>query len=100
VAWCFCFQGLIIGIVGAALGLAIAFVFLAYRNDLLNFLNKAVMSRESYEKFYQFSSLPAYTQTGEVVAVVAFALVVSLLAALLPAWRSGSMHPVDALRSE
>jgi lipoprotein-releasing system permease protein len=53
-----------------------------------------------FERFYQFSTLPAYTRPVEVAAVLAFAILASTLAGLIPASRAASLRPVDALRSE
>ncbi|HEY4300241.1 MAG TPA: ABC transporter permease [Candidatus Didemnitutus sp.] len=100
VAACFCLQGFIIGVAGSGLGLGGALLALAYRNELINLLNRLTMGREVFERFYQFSTLPAYTRPVEVVAILAFAIVASTLAGLIPAARAASLRPVDALRSE
>ena len=45
-------------------------------------------------------SLPSRIETGDVVAVVAMSLVLSLLATLYPAWRASRLDPVEALQHE
>ncbi|HVU16219.1 MAG TPA: ABC transporter permease [Candidatus Didemnitutus sp.] len=100
VAACFCIQGLVIGVVGATCGVVVALVALAYRDAIVSGLNRLMMSREVFEQFYQFSSLPAYTRPGEVVAIFGFAVLAATLAGLLPAFRAAALRPVDALRSE
>lgn len=100
VAACFCFQGFFIGVAGTAAGLALGFVFLHFRNDLIRVFTQLTGSEEVLARFYQFSRLPAYTAPSDVVAIVVCSIVISTLAGLLPAWRAARLKPVEALRSE
>lgn len=100
VAACFCFQGLFIGIVGTAAGLALGFGALHFRNDFVRVFTELTSSQEVLTRFYQFSNLPAHTSTNDVVMIVVCAVVISTLAGLLPAWRAARLKPVEALRSE
>ncbi len=100
VALCFCAQGLVIGAGGTALGLALGFALLHYRNDLVHVIARFTMGQETFVKFYQFSSLPAYTASKDVVIIVVFSLFAATLAGLIPAWRAARLKPVEALRSE
>jgi len=100
VAACFCFQGLFIGIVGTAAGLALGFGALHFRNDFVRMFTELTSSQEVLTRFYQFSNLPAHTSTNDVVMIVVCAVVISTLAGLLPAWRAARLKPVEALRSE
>lgn len=100
VAACFCFQGIIIGVSGTALGLAMGFTVVHFRNDLVAGFTRLTGSKEALERFYQFSQLPAYLSGGDLALIVSSALIVSTLAGLLPAWRAAKLKPVEALRSE
>ena len=100
VAACFCVQGLFIGLAGTVAGLALGFALLHWRNALVGFIAKLTMGQETFVKFYQFSSLPAYTETKDVVMIVVFSVIASTLAGLIPAWRAAKLKPVEALRSE
>ncbi len=100
VAACFCFQGLFIGIVGTAFGLALGFGALHFRNDFVRVFTELTSSQEVLTRFYQFSNLPAHTSTNDVMMIVVCAVVISTLAGLLPAWRAARLKPVEALRSE
>jgi lipoprotein-releasing system permease protein len=100
VALCFCAQGLVIGVGGTVLGLALGYTLLHYRNDLVHVIARFTMGQEAFVKFYQFSSLPAFTATRDVVIIVVFSLFAATLAGLIPAWRAARLKPVEALRSE
>jgi len=100
VAACFCVQGLFIGLVGTATGLALGFALLHWRNALVHFIAKFTMGQEAFVKFYQFTDLPAYTESKDVILIVVFSVVASTLAGLIPAWRAAKLKPVEALRSE
>ena len=100
VAACFCFQGILIGAGGTALGLAMGFTVVHFRNDLVGGFTRLTGSKEALERFYQFSNLPAYLSGGDLALIVSSALVVSTFAGLLPAWRAAKLKPVEALRAE
>ena len=100
VAACFCFQGLFIGLGGTVTGLGLGFALLYYRNALVHLIASFTMGQEVFEKFYQFSSLPRYTRTSDVVIIIVFSIIASTLAGLIPAWRAAKLKPVEALRSE
>jgi lipoprotein-releasing system permease protein len=100
VALCFCAQGLVIGAGGTIAGIAFGFTLLHFRNDLVRLIARFTMGQETFVKFYQFTSLPAFTAAKDVVIIVVFSLVAATLAGLIPAWRAARLKPVEALRSE
>ena len=100
VAACFCAQGFFIGICGTILGLGFGFALLAVRNDIVHGIARAMQREEDLRRFYQFSDLPAYTTSSDVLKIVLFTIVISTIAGLLPAWRAARLKPVEALRSE
>jgi lipoprotein-releasing system permease protein len=100
VAACFCFQGLLIGLGGTVAGLALGLGTLHFRNDLIAVFTKVTASEDALARFYQFSQLPSWTTTADVVLIVSCSVVISTLAGLLPAWRAAKLKPVEALRSE
>jgi len=100
VALCFCAQGLLLGTAGTALGLALGFTMLRYRDNIVHFIARMSVGEETFVKFYQFSSLPAHTVTKDVVSIIVFSVIASTLAGLIPAWRAARLKPVEALRNE
>ena len=100
VAACFCFQGFFIGVAGTVCGLALGYIFLHFRNDLIRVFTELTATEQVLARFYQFSNLPSHTADSDVVLIVVCAVVISTLAGLLPAWRAARLKPVEALRSE
>ena len=100
VAACFCAQGLFIGVLGTAAGLALGFTGLAFRNNLVLWVTRVTQREEVMRRYYQFSELPSHLSGATVALIAATAIVISTLAGLLPAWKAARMKPVEALRSE
>ncbi|HXQ80372.1 MAG TPA: ABC transporter permease [Opitutaceae bacterium] len=100
VAACFCAQGLLIGILGTAAGLALGFTALAFRNNVVLWITRVTQREEVLRRFYQFSELPSHTSGSTVALIVALTVAISTLAGLLPAWKAARLKPVEALRSE
>ena len=88
----FLFQGTVIGAVGTALGATAGVV--ACR--VLDQTHAIPLSLD----VYPLPFVPFMTSPGQVVWVCAFALAVSFLATLYPAFRAARLDPVEALRFE
>jgi lipoprotein-releasing system permease protein len=100
VAACFCLQGLFIGIVGTALGLALAFVALHFRNDIIQAFARLTQSEAALLRFYQFQEIPAYTAPQDIAVTIICTVAISTLAGVIPAWRAARLRPSEALRNE
>ena len=100
VAACFCFQGFFIGVTGTALGIGLAMLALAFRNEVVHTFARLTHSEAALLRFYQFSNLPASYSAHDFVIIITSAVVIATLAGLLPAWRAARLKPVEALRSE
>jgi len=96
----FIVQGALIGVFGTLVGV-IGGVLLALNIDVVvpfleHTFNVQFLSRE----VYYISELPSDLQRGDVIAITAVSLVLSLLATLYPSWRASRVNPADALRYE
>ena len=105
----FCMQGFIIGALGAFLGCCFALLFIRYRDSLMSFIVTRIAGEEGQAgvtQFYDFYSLEVpYPWESEqslttFLTFIIFAVLVSTIAGLLPAWRAARMNPAEALRSE
>jgi lipoprotein-releasing system permease protein len=100
IAACFCVQGFLIGLIGTGGGLALGFGFLHVRNDVLLAFTKLTGSRETLERFYQFSNVPAHIESSDLGLIVVGTIMISTLAGVFPAVRASKLKPVEALRNE
>jgi len=109
VGFIFCFQGLIIGFLGSLLGCGLALLFIRFRDQMMDFIVEKMVGKEGQAgvtQFYDFYNLKvAYpwessTSMMNFISFAAFAIIVSTIAGLLPAWRAARLNPADALRSE
>ncbi len=90
----FLITGASIGIVGTLAGLVLGLVFTANITAI-----QRTLFPSAWDPTVRFlSEIPAETNAGEVVAIVAMALVLSLIATLYPSWRAARLDPVQALR--
>ena len=99
-ALCFCFQGVIIGIIGTILGLGLGLLTLAYLDPIVKFLAWLTGSWELLEAIYEFTRVPTHLTAGNIAFVCAYSIGMSTLAGLIAAWRAAKLKPVEAMRSE
>lgn len=105
----FCLQGFIIGTLGAILGCGLALIFITYRDALMSFIVSRIAGESGQAEvtqFYDFYSLDvpypwhSWESLSTFLSFAFFAVVVSTVAGLIPAWRAAKMNPAEALRSE
>jgi len=88
----FMLEGIIIGTVGTALGL-LGGVSLCQILERYQFIKLP-------SDVYYISSLPVLMKGGDILIIVASALVISLVATLYPAWQASRLDPAEAIRYE
>ena len=93
-------QSILVGIVGVLTGFGLGMLALRYRNEFLHVMNRATGFELFPAKIYGFSELPAMIVSRDIALICGSALVICLLAGLLPAWSAGRLKPVEALRHE
>ncbi len=100
VAYSFCFQGFVIGLVGTAMGILMAVVCLHYRRPILAAYADLTNTQTNFLGQYDVYEIPVHYLASDFITVTCFALIISTLAGLLPALRAARLKPADALRSE
>lgn len=100
VAALFLGQSAVVGIIGVVTGFGLGMLALSYRNEFLEFMRRATSFELFPAEIYGFNQLPALIVPGDIVVICGSALLICLLAGLLPAWNASRLQPVEALRHE
>lgn len=100
IAVLFLSQSLVVGVLGVGLGFGLGMLALAYRNEFLDFMNRMTGLELFPASTYQFTRLPAVIDSGDIMLICGSALVICVLAGVIPAWTAARLKPVEALRNE
>jgi lipoprotein-releasing system permease protein len=96
----FMVQGIVIGVIGTAVGLAAGIVTALNIDVIVPAIENAFRFKIFAKDVYLIPDLPSELQAGDVVAVTLMALLLSFLAAIYPSWRAARVNPAEALRYE
>jgi lipoprotein-releasing system permease protein len=96
----FFMAGAAIGALGTLAGLALGLLVSVYIDPIQSFVEWATGQAVFSSDVYFLSRLPAKVDWIEVSVIVAFALGMSMIWTLPPAWRASRLDPVEALRYE
>ncbi|MBH9538085.1 MULTISPECIES: lipoprotein-releasing ABC transporter permease subunit [Novosphingopyxis] len=92
--------GITIGSLGILAGLVLGFVFLFFRQGVVNVI-QAITGQNLWDPSVRFlTELPSKTDPFEVTAICVLAFVLSVLATLYPAFKAANTDPVEVLRYE
>jgi len=95
----FIIVGASIGIIGTVIGFTIGLLFSLNIQKIQKLLEGITGTNLFAAEIYFLSKLPAKIDFTEVGLVVLFALILSLLATLYPAWRASRIDPIKVLRN-
>src|SRR5262245_8423317 len=96
VLWIFMLQGLLIGVVGTVLGIALGWGFCSFADSRQ--LIKLPLGANSL--YGGLTYLPFHAHLGDTLMVVAITLVMSFISTIYPSWSAARFDPVEALRYE
>lgn len=92
--------GLSLGMVGSGAGAILGLLFVRYINQIADLMERAT-GREVFDPtIYYFQDIPARVEPWTVVWVAIGAVMIAVMASVLPALRAARLHPVEALRYE
>lgn len=91
-------QAGVVAIMGILLGLAGGMTVLHFRNDLRDAISKATGRDFFPQDIYFLSEIPSQIQLADLGSICGLAVVLCLLAALIPAWFAARVDPAVALR--
>ena len=96
----FLFHGTVVGVVGAIGGSALGLLILHYLNEIRDFLLWAFHIQVFAASVYGLPEIPAVVNPENIVFIALTAVVICVLAALIPAIGAAKLAPARALRYE
>jgi lipoprotein-releasing system permease protein len=96
----FMVQGVLIGLVGAAIGVLSGVVVALNIGTIVPFIEHLFGVQFLAKEVYFISELPSDLQKNDVIITASFSFAISLLATLYPSWRASKTQPAEALRYE
>lgn len=96
----FMVQGVLIGLVGALIGVLSGVIIALNIGSIVPFIEHLIGTQFLAKDIYFISELPSDLQRADVLIVAIFSFAVSLLATLYPSWRASKTQPAEALRYE
>lgn len=92
--------GLLLGAIGAVLGIVLGLQFTWNINEIEQFLGRVTGMEIFPRKIYYFDEIPTSIQPIGIVLIVLGAVVIAVVSSVIPALRAALLHPVRALRYE
>ncbi|MGB5473885.1 MAG: lipoprotein-releasing ABC transporter permease subunit [Gammaproteobacteria bacterium] len=96
----FIIQGVVIGVLGTALGVAGGVGLALNIESIVPAIERLFNVQFLAADVYYISEVPSELHWNDVWIMASVALLLSLLATLYPAWRAARTHPAEALRYE
>jgi lipoprotein-releasing system permease protein len=96
----FVIDGLMVGVVGAVLGVSFGYALANSLDSVVNFIGRVFGIELFPRTIYYFDKIPVDTSIFDTCWIVGSAIILSLIASLYPAWQAARLNPVEALRYE
>ena len=96
----FVVQGLMIGLGGVLLGLAVGLMLVAVLEPALQLLQHVVGVQFLHSDVYPLTQIPAQVRLSDLLQVVSTAMILVFVATIYPAWRASRLQPAEVLRHE
>jgi lipoprotein-releasing system permease protein len=96
----FIVQGATVGVIGTLLGVIGGMALALNVTDLVNWIQHIFHVQFLSSRIYFVDYLPSQLQAHDVLLISGYALGLSLIATIYPAWRASRTEPVEALRYE
>ena len=92
--------GISLGTVGCGAGLVLGLLFVRYIDEIRRALERVTGHEVFDPTIYYFQEIPTIVQPWTIAWIIGGALLIAVLASVLPALRAARLHPVEALRYE
>jgi lipoprotein-releasing system permease protein len=96
----FIIEGLVIGVVGTALGSVLGLTAAFNLEKIEGFVENLFGFKILSSDVYYIDKLPSQVNPSDVLWIVVTAILISLLATIYPSWRASKLDPAEALRYE
>ena len=96
----FMVQGVLIGLVGAVIGVIGGIIIALNIGSIIPFIEHLFGVQFLAKDVYFISELPSDLHREDVIVVASFSFAISLVATLYPSWRASKIQPAEALRYE
>lgn len=96
----FMVQGVLIGLVGALLGMVSGVLIAINIGSIVPFIEQLFNVQFLAKDVYFITELPSKLEQSDVLTVSIFSFIISLLATIYPSWRAAKTQPAEALRYE
>jgi len=100
IMYIFIINGMLVGFIGAALGVIIGLLFSKNIESIRKFLEGISGLTIFDPAIYFLYSLPSVVRISDIILISSLALVVSFLATIYPAYKASSLNPIEAMRYE